>query len=62
MGSIAMTGMPSIAASSNIATQSPVLPLPVIPTQTACVVSCFESYNRRPDVASRSFTSYSLPR
>ena len=43
LGSIAITGMPSIAASSSSDRHSPVLPLPVIPTQTACVVSCFES-------------------
>jgi hypothetical protein len=34
---MAMTGTPSIAASSMSEMHSPVLPLPVIPTQTACV-------------------------
>ncbi len=43
LGSMAMTGMPSMAASSSSVRQSPVLPLPVIPTQTACVVRSFDS-------------------
>ena len=37
LGSMAIAGMPSMAASSSSARHSPVLPLPVMPTQTACV-------------------------
>ena len=42
-GSIINAGMPSIAASSSNAMQSPVLPLPVMPTQTPWVVRLLES-------------------
>jgi hypothetical protein len=42
-GSIAITGMPSIAASSSSVTASPVLPLPVMPTITAWVQRSFAS-------------------
>ena len=38
-----LAGIPSIAASSRSETQSPVLPLPVIPTQTAWVVRSLAS-------------------
>ena len=38
-----MAGTPSMAASSMSERQSPVLPLPVMPTQTACVTRCRES-------------------
>ena len=34
--------MPSIAASSMMSKQRPVLPLPVMPTQSACVSRSFE--------------------
>jgi hypothetical protein len=40
---MAMTGMPSMAASSSSAIASPVLPLPVMPTITAWVVRSFAS-------------------
>jgi hypothetical protein len=43
-GSITTAGMPSSAASSSNEMQRPVLPLPVMPTQTACVVRSRESY------------------
>jgi hypothetical protein len=43
LGSMASAGMPSMAASSSSPMQSPVLPLPVIPTQTPWVVRSFES-------------------
>ena len=43
LGSITIDGTPSSAASSMTPTQSPVLPEPVMPTQTACVVRSFES-------------------
>ena len=43
LGSMAITGTPSIAASSMSARHSPVLPLPVMPTQTACVTRSRES-------------------
>ena len=39
--------MPSIAASSISPMHSPVFPLPVMPTQTACVTRSFESYSSR---------------
>ena len=42
-GSMQMAGMPSMAASSSSARHRPVLPLPVMPTHTACVVRSFES-------------------
>ena len=42
-GSIAMTGTPSMAASSISDRQRPVLPLPVMPTQTAWVTRSRES-------------------
>ncbi len=44
-GSMTRAGTPSIAASSSSDTQRPVLPLPVMPMQTACVVRSRESYN-----------------
>ncbi len=40
-----MAGTPSIAASSSSVKHSPVLPLPVMPTHTACVVRSRESYS-----------------
>ncbi len=43
-GSITSAGMPSSAASSRSEMHSPVLPLPVMPTQTAWVVRSRESY------------------
>ena len=43
LGSMTIAGMPSIAASSSRAMQRPVLPLPVMPTQTAWVTRSFES-------------------
>ena len=43
-GSMTIAGTPSIAASSSRSRQRPVLPLPVIPTRTACVHKSFESY------------------
>ena len=43
LGSMQIAGMPSIAASSSSDRHRPVLPLPVMPTQTACVVRSFES-------------------
>jgi hypothetical protein len=43
-GSMTSAGMPSSAASSSSETHRPVLPLPVMPTQTACVVRSRESY------------------
>ncbi len=43
-GSITSAGMPSSAASSSSEMHSPVLPLPVMPTQTAWVVRSRESY------------------
>ena len=43
-GSMAMAGTPSIAASSSSDRQSPVLPLPVMPRQTAWVTRSRESY------------------
>jgi hypothetical protein len=36
-------GIPSSAASSMTMTPSPVLPLPVMPMQTACVTRSFDS-------------------
>ena len=45
LGSMTIAGMPSIAASSSSARHRPVLPLPVMPTQTACVVRSLESYS-----------------
>ena len=42
-GSMINAGMPSIAASSSNARQSPVFPLPVIPRQTPWVVRLLES-------------------
>ena len=42
-GSMTIDGMPSIAASSSRAMHNPVLPLPVMPTQTPCVTRSFES-------------------
>ena len=42
-GSMAMAGMPSMAASSSSERQRPVLPLPVMPMQTAWVVRSRES-------------------
>ena len=42
-----IAGTPSIAASSSKLMQRPVFPLPVIPTQAACVVRSFESYKDR---------------
>ena len=43
-----MAGIPSIAASSSRPTQRPVLPLPVMPTQTAWVTKSLESYSSNP--------------
>jgi hypothetical protein len=43
LGSMAMTGIWSIAASSIRSMPRPVLPLPVMPMITACVVRSFES-------------------
>jgi len=43
LGSMAIAGTWSIAASSSRLRQSPVLPLPVMPTQTACVTRSRES-------------------
>ncbi len=43
LGSMAMAGTPSMAASSSSARHKPVLPLPVMPTQTACVVRSLAS-------------------
>ena len=43
LGSMASTGTPSIAASSISDRPSPVLPLPVMPTITACVTRSLES-------------------
>ncbi|NCA10215.1 hypothetical protein EBR56_00115 [bacterium] len=48
LGSITSVGMPSIAASSTRSIKRPVLPLPVMPTHTACVV------NRRASTSSGS--------
>ncbi len=42
-GSMAIAGMPSSAASSSSDTHRPVLPLPVMPMQTAWVVRSRES-------------------
>ena len=42
-GSMQIAGTPSIAASSSSDRQRPVLPLPVMPTQTAWVVRSRES-------------------
>ncbi len=41
---------------------SPVFPLPVIPTMTACVVRSFESYSRGWGVGSRESGSQMRPR
>ena len=41
--SMTIAGIPSIAASSKRAMHRPVLPLPVMPTQTACVKRSLES-------------------
>ena len=43
LGSMAIAGTWSIAASSSRLRQRPVLPLPVMPTQTACVTRSRES-------------------
>ena len=43
LGSMAITGTPSIAASSITDRHRPVLPLPVMPTQTPCVTRSRES-------------------
>ena len=43
-GSIASAGIPSRAASSSSVRHRPVLPLPVIPRATACVVRSRASY------------------
>ena len=43
LGSMTIAGMPSMAASSSSARHRPVLPLPVMPTQTAWVTRSFES-------------------
>ncbi len=43
LGSIRIAGTPSIAASSMSERQRPVLPLPVMPTHTACVTRSRES-------------------
>ena len=45
LGSMQIAGMPSMAASSSSVRHRPVLPLPVMPTQTACVVRSRESYS-----------------
>ena len=42
---MAIAGMPSSAASSNSEMHRPVLPLPVMPTHTACVVRSLLSYS-----------------
>ncbi len=60
-GSIAMAGTPSIAASSSSDRHRPVLPLPVMPMQTAWVVRSRESYSRSEPVA-WAFGSNSRPR
>ena len=60
-GSIAITGTPSIAASSSKAKQSPVLPDPVIPSTTPCVTKSFESYITRLSAIAFVATSYSRP-
>ena len=43
LGSIAIAGIPSSAASSSSVTHRPVFPLPVMPTHTAWVVRSFAS-------------------
>ena len=43
LGSMQIAGTPSIAASSSNDRHRPVLPEPVMPTHTACVVRSFES-------------------
>ena len=45
LGSMMIEGMLSIAASSSRVRHRPVLPLPVMPTQTACVVRSLASYS-----------------
>ena len=45
-----MAGIPSIAASSSNEMQSPVFPLPVIPTHIACVHRSLASYINRSSV------------
>jgi hypothetical protein len=45
-------GMPSMAASSSRLRQSPVLPLPVMPTQTACVTALSHRGEREGTIAS----------
>ena len=62
LGSIRIEGMPSMAASSNSARASPVLPLPVMPTIIACVVRSFASYRMRLSDAASAPVSYSLPK
>ena len=61
-GSITIAGMPSIAASSSKSMQRPVLPLPVMPTQTACVTRSVESYSRYPGLVVFDAESIARPR
>jgi hypothetical protein len=57
-----IAGMPSIAASSSRLMQSPVLPLPVIPTHTAWVVRSLASYRSRSSVVASVAMSKPRPR
>jgi len=62
VGSMAIVGTPSMAASSMSDRQSPVLPLPVMPTQTACVTRSVESYSRYPGLVVFDPVSIARPR
>ncbi len=61
-GSMQIAGMPSMAASSSKARHRPVLPLPVMPTHTACVVRSRESYSSGSVASLLAPASNTLPR